>query len=96
MTGQGGTCYHVRGPIGSDHDLDNALDRGHNMETGKMLFLGAGVAAIVGLLGAILHASALGDGDGTMAAAAFFEGAMWTLLVSGILLGLSAIVGSRR
>ena len=66
------------------------------METGKMLFLGAGVAAIAGLLASILQASAMGDADGTMAAAAFFEGVMWTLLVTGILLGLSAIVSSRR
>ncbi len=66
------------------------------METGKMLFLGAGVAAIVGLLASILKASAYGDVDGTMAAAYFFEGVMWTLLVTGILLGLSAISSGRK
>lgn len=66
------------------------------METGKMLFLAAGVAAIVGLLAAILKAAGYGDVDGTMAAAYFFEGVMWTLLVTGILLGLSAIASSRR
>lgn len=65
------------------------------METGKMLFLGAGIAAIVGLLGAILQAAYLGDNSGTAAAAAFFQGTMWTLLVSGILLGLSSLVGRR-
>ena len=65
------------------------------METGKILFLGAGVAAMIGLLAAILEASAYGDVDGTAAAAYFFKDVMWTLLVTGILLGLSALVGRR-
>lgn len=68
-----------------------------NMEMGKTLFLGSLVAIVVGLLYAILSAAGMGDyASGTLKTAAFFEGVLWTLLVAGILYGLSAIISSRR
>ncbi len=67
------------------------------MEPGKMLYLAALIALVVGLLYSILNAAGMGDyASGTLKTAGFFEGTLWTLLVSGVLYGLSAIVSSRR
>jgi hypothetical protein len=62
----------------------------------KLLSLGAMVAVGIGVLFAILAAVGLGDyASGSAKAAVFFEGILWTLLVSGILLGLSEFLSPR-
>jgi len=62
----------------------------------KLLSLAAMVAVGVGVLFAILSAVGLGEyASGSAKAGVFFQGILWTLLVSGILLGLSAFLSSR-
>ena len=62
----------------------------------KLLSLGAMVAVGIGVLFAILSAVGLGGyASGSAKAGVFFEAILWTLLVSGILLGLSAFLSSR-
>ncbi|MBE0480306.1 MAG: hypothetical protein IBX68_04940 [Dehalococcoidia bacterium] len=54
------------------------------LSAARILYLAAGLALLVGLLHAILAAAE------SYTAAAFFEGVLWTLLVGGILFGLSS------
>ena len=65
------------------------------LSAGRILYLAAAAALVVGLLYSILTAAGMGGfASASLKTAAFFEGVLWTLLVSGILFGLSAYLGS--